>query len=70
MLTIPQYYYLGYTTLKSYDTQQCANACGNTKLCQSFNIFFERDPSVDPNDSSCYNATSTTQIKYVDHVSR
>lgn len=62
-LSNPQYYYLGYTTLTSYNTTQCAAACGKTNLCQSFNIYFERDPSVDPNDSSCYNPPSTTQIK-------
>ena len=38
------YGYLGFSTLKSYDTQSCANKCNAVKGCQSFNIYFERDP--------------------------
>lgn len=38
------YGYLGFTTLQSYDTQGCANKCTAMKGCQSFNIYFERDP--------------------------
>ncbi|KAI5236656.1 hypothetical protein E4T43_08509 [Aureobasidium subglaciale] len=59
------YGYLGYTTLQKYDTQLCASKCSAMKGCQSFNIYFERDPKVNPNDLSCADPGSTTQIKCV-----
>lgn len=63
------YGYLGFTTLKSYDTQLCANKCSAIKGCQSFNIYFERDPSQNPNADSCSDPQSTTQIKVNPHCS-
>ncbi|KAF1999922.1 hypothetical protein P154DRAFT_211563 [Amniculicola lignicola CBS 123094] len=54
--------YLGYTTLESYDTNACAAACTNTYGCSSFNIFFERAPTLDP-AATCANPPSTTVIK-------
>lgn len=59
-----QYYYLGYTTLQNYDTNQCAAACGKTKLCQAFNILFERDPAQSPS-SGCPDPASQSVIKCV-----
>jgi len=57
------YGYLGYTTLTTYDTQTCANKCSAITGCMAVNIYFERDPSVNPNDASCANPSSTTNIK-------
>lgn len=60
------YGYLGYTTLSSYSTSQCAADCSAINDCWSFNIYFERDPSVDPGTgTNCDNPPSTTQIKCV-----
>ncbi|TKX18179.1 PAN domain-containing protein 13 [Elsinoe australis] len=48
--------YMGLWTLKSYDPSQCAAICTNNTGCTSFNIFIERDPSLNPckNDSTAY----------------
>ncbi|KAI4725690.1 hypothetical protein E4T49_06575 [Aureobasidium sp. EXF-10728] len=54
--------YQGYKTYKSYDVNQAAADCNNIKGCKGFNIFFERDPSVDPG-YGCDNPASTTVIK-------
>lgn len=51
------------TILKSYDTLTCASLCDNASGCQAFNIYAERDPSLDPNSSSCPNPPSTTNYK-------
>ncbi|CAD0108593.1 unnamed protein product [Aureobasidium uvarum] len=59
------YGYMGYTLLKSYDQQGCADKCTKINGCQSFNIYYERDPTVNPDDSSCSNPKSLTQIKCV-----
>ncbi|KAH0348540.1 glycoside hydrolase, partial [Aureobasidium melanogenum] len=58
------YGYLGYTTLSSYDTQKCASKCNAINGCMSFNLYFERDPSVDPG-TGCSNPSSVTMIKCV-----
>lgn len=57
--------YLGFTLLNTYDVQSCANQCNAITGCTSFNVYFERDPSVDPNDASCSNPSSVTNIKCV-----
>lgn len=72
--------YLGYKTLDTYDTQDCADSCTATQGCSAFNIckrysskhkfpltppiVFERDPSLVP-ANSCNNPASTTVIKCV-----
>jgi hypothetical protein len=56
------YGYMGYTTLSSYDTIKCASKCNAINGCMSFNLYFERDPSLEP-ASACPNPTSTTIIK-------
>lgn len=56
------YGYLGYSTLQSYDVQKCANKCTATAGCASFNIYYERDPSVDPTEANP-DPASTTVIK-------
>ncbi|KAF1350642.1 hypothetical protein BDV97DRAFT_151820 [Delphinella strobiligena] len=46
--------YIGLYTLTSYNTTECASLCDKTNLCTSFNLYIERDPSVNPsaNDST------------------
>jgi hypothetical protein len=61
------YGYMGYTTLSSYDTLKCASKCNAINGCMSFNLYFERDPSLEP-ASACPNPTSTTIIKVNDLV--
>ncbi|KUJ11847.1 uncharacterized protein LY89DRAFT_653320 [Mollisia scopiformis] len=55
--------WLGYTTLSSYDTVACASYCDQLDGCQAFNIYYERDPTEDPNATSCPNPPSLTNIK-------
>ncbi|KAF7197323.1 hypothetical protein HII31_01374 [Pseudocercospora fuligena] len=69
--------YLALFTLKTYDVSTCAAKCDSWNLCTAFNIFFERDPSLNPtnNDSTydpgyptvwgqnCPNPPSMTSIK-------
>lgn len=57
--------YLGFTLLDTYDVQTCANKCNAITGCTSFNVYFERDPSVNPDDASCSNPPSVTNIKCV-----
>ncbi|CAD6441785.1 ca94745b-74a2-466d-bc4a-aa2a58e6fe5c [Sclerotinia trifoliorum] len=47
----------------SYDPAICANACNDIQGCTSFNIFFERDPTVAPDADDCPNPPSQTLIK-------
>ncbi|KAF2996733.1 hypothetical protein E8E13_006166 [Curvularia kusanoi] len=56
--------YLGYYTLTSYDTGVCAQKCNAVDGCISFNVLFERDPTVEPGPT-CDNPPSTTVIKCV-----
>ncbi|KAI5924611.1 hypothetical protein F4810DRAFT_131990 [Camillea tinctor] len=58
------YGYLGYTTLSSYDTAAAASQCDSITGCLGFNIFFERDPSVETG-ADCPDPASTTVIKSV-----
>jgi hypothetical protein len=59
------YGYLGYSNLASYDTNACAAKCSKTVGCMAFNVYFERDPSVDPGsgDSGCANPSSVIYAK-------
>ncbi|KAK5118683.1 hypothetical protein LTR85_007889 [Meristemomyces frigidus] len=58
------YGYLGYTTLKTYDTVTCASKCNAINGCMGINIYYERDPSVTPG-TGCDDPPSTTNIKCV-----
>ncbi|KAI7231232.1 hypothetical protein KC330_g6521 [Hortaea werneckii] len=58
------YGYMGYTTLQSYNPQQCANKCNAITGCVAINIYFERGPTVEP-AAGCPNPASTTNIKCV-----
>ncbi|KAI9773059.1 MAG: hypothetical protein M1840_008179 [Geoglossum simile] len=56
--------YMGLSTLDSYDVAECAAKCNAAYPCQAFNIYFERDPTVNPSyDDSCPNPPSLTNIK-------
>lgn len=55
--------YLGVEELTSYNTSYCASqCCGFWPGCTSFNIYYERNPTVDPGDN-CTDPSSTTRIK-------
>lgn len=56
------YGYLGYYNLDSYDTQACATKCTNTLGCMAFNVYVERDPSVEPG-TGCTNPSSVIYAK-------
>ncbi|KAH0032034.1 hypothetical protein KCU78_g2666, partial [Aureobasidium melanogenum] len=58
------YGYLGFTTLASYDVQACASKCDTILGCSGINIYFERDPTLEPADA-CPNPASTSTIKCV-----
>ena len=65
--------YLGLRTLESYDVQTCAAFCDCNELCTAFNIFVERDPSLNPSTNAstaptvwgrdCPNPPSMTTFK-------
>jgi hypothetical protein len=63
--------YLTYETLTSYDVEGCAAFCDETTLCTAFNIYIERDPSVNPTTNGvnvgwgnhCPNPPSITNYK-------
>jgi hypothetical protein len=54
--------YLGLTTYTNYDVGKCGAQCDSTKLCTGFNIYVERDPSVNPS-YNCSNPASITNYK-------
>ena len=55
--------YMGLLTLTSYDTIGCASLCDKTTGCEAFNMYSERDPTLDPNASNCANPASLTNYK-------
>ena len=50
---------MGFTTLQTYDTQACASKCDKMNGCMAVNVYFERDPSLDPG-TSCPNPSSVS----------
>ena len=54
--------YEGLYTLEEYDPIQCQQLCDAADSCYGINLYFERDPSVDPGDG-CDNPPSITNIK-------
>jgi hypothetical protein len=54
--------YLTYKTLNTYDPKACAAFCDSEKFCYGFNIFFERDPTVEPGPD-CADPPAQTNIK-------
>lgn len=61
--SLSQIGYLGLYTLTSYDPNLCKAKCEANKFCMGFDIYFERDPSLDPNAQSCPNPASITNVK-------
>ncbi|KAG9756067.1 hypothetical protein KCU73_g5106, partial [Aureobasidium melanogenum] len=57
--------YMGYSLLPFYDVKTCASHCSAVAGCESFNIYFERDPSLDPNAIACPNPRSYVNVKCV-----
>ncbi|KAI5272126.1 hypothetical protein E4T47_04512 [Aureobasidium subglaciale] len=57
--------YAGFTLMDSYDVAGCAAKCNAISSCKSFNIYFERDPSVNPDDTTCSDPASYVQVKCV-----
>ncbi|KAL0256097.1 hypothetical protein SLS55_008489 [Diplodia seriata] len=57
------YAYLGYTVVDTgYDVEYCAAQCDDKEGCLSFNIYFERDPTVEPG-SGCTNPDAFANVK-------
>lgn len=54
---------MGLYTLKAYDSLACQSKCDQAQGCQAFNLYVERDPSLDPNANQCPNPPSTTNYK-------
>ncbi|GAB7344076.1 hypothetical protein MBLNU457_1987t1 [Dothideomycetes sp. NU457] len=54
--------YLGFQQLESYNVSECVSACTSVQGCQAVNLYFERDPVVDPG-LSCTNPTAATMVK-------
>ncbi|KAI6711413.1 hypothetical protein JHW43_006074 [Diplocarpon mali] len=57
--------YLGFQTISKYDPVTCASYCDQLDGCIAFNLYYERDPSEDPNVTDCPNPPSVTNIKCV-----
>lgn len=58
--------FLGSHLLEQYDTEECARFCDDLPTCASFNVYFERDPTYEPNTTAgCPNPPSTTNINCV-----
>jgi hypothetical protein len=58
---------IGYLTYKviadgTYSVQQCADFCDGEKFCLGFNIYFERDPKLNP-ATGCTNPDPVTNVK-------
>jgi hypothetical protein len=55
--------YMGYSTYATYDVLKASQDCSKITGCKGFNIFYERDPSVEPGYTNCKDPSSTTMIK-------
>ncbi|USW55002.1 hypothetical protein Slin15195_G083210 [Septoria linicola] len=57
---------MGFSVIEGakYSAKECAKRCTNVKGCQSFNLYYERAPSVAPSDA-CPNPVSKTVLKCV-----
>lgn len=56
------YGYLGYYNLNNYDTNACANLCTKTLGCMAFNIYIQRDASLEP-AAACPSPSSVIYAK-------
>ena len=50
--------------MQTYDSETCGKLCNGMVGCMAVNIYFERDPSVDPG-ASCPDPDPVTMIKCV-----
>ncbi|KAI4720498.1 hypothetical protein E4T48_03235 [Aureobasidium sp. EXF-10727] len=57
--------YVGFTLMNSYDVAGCGQKCTAMDGCNSFNIYYERDPQYDPSVAGCANPPSTVNVKCV-----
>ncbi|KAJ4372694.1 hypothetical protein N0V86_008058 [Didymella sp. IMI 355093] len=57
-------HYLMYKEMPSYDVGACAKACDGLKECASFNIYFQRYPSLVPGPA-CPNPDANTVVRCV-----
>ena len=55
--------YMGLYTLTSFDTLTCASQCDQASGCSAFNVYLERDPTLNASAVSCPNPPSTTNYK-------
>ncbi|KAF4554225.1 Hypothetical protein D9617_5g071020 [Elsinoe fawcettii] len=55
--------YLGYSQLSSYSPATCGAICDSVSSCKSFNLYFERDPTVNPAPGSCPNPTAAVSVR-------
>ena len=55
--------YMGLHILTSYDTLGCASQCDQASGCQAFNMYVERDPSLNASAADCPDPASTTNYK-------
>ena len=55
--------YMGLNTLDTFDTLTCASLCDQASGCVAFNMYIERDPTLDANATNCPNPPSTTNFK-------
>lgn len=57
------YAYMGYSVITTgYDTAKCASKCDAIDGCLAFNIYFERDPTVEPS-TGCEDPPAFANIK-------
>lgn len=54
--------YLGYYQLSSYNVSRCTALCTSYSSCTAFNIYFERDPVVDPG-VGCRNPSAGVSVR-------
>ena len=52
---------MGYYLLQTYNTTACGQYCDNANGCNAFNIYFERDPLLNP-APACPNPLPTTNV--------
>lgn len=56
--------YLGYYQLSTYNVSQCASICSAQAGCSSYNIYYERDPVLNPGPL-CLNPTAAVSVRCV-----
>ncbi|KAF2147613.1 hypothetical protein K461DRAFT_216333, partial [Myriangium duriaei CBS 260.36] len=71
LASISESSYLGYRQISSYNTTLCASICNGISGCNSFNIYFQRNPLYSTN-ANCINPPARTAIQcgfYGDYLS-